>query len=297
MSGPRRRRAEDGQANRCPGGLRARGVRPFHIGHLNLLRAAKEHCDHLIAGVVSDEMAHCSKGSTPVVPTAERLAIVEAIRYVDEAVVEDVPYKLDMWKRLHSDVLVKGDDWKGTDRGEKLESDFWRRCRGRLRELHRPDLQHDPAQGPGADPRSPIPTPTDSTRLLESDRVHVTPVDSRRRVESPYPAAMAWIYLAVAIVSEVPGTSFLKESDGFSRLWPSIISLAGYAVALFTLSLAVRSIELGIAYAIWAGVGTALIVLIGWLVLGQRIDAAAIVGVLMIVGGVVVINAFSEIVA
>lgn len=96
----------------------------FHIGHLNLLRAAKEHCDHLIAGVVSDEMAHRSKGSTPVVPTAERLAIVEAIRYVDEAVVEDVPYKLDMWKRLHFDVLVKGDDWKGTDRGEKLESDF-----------------------------------------------------------------------------------------------------------------------------------------------------------------------------
>lgn len=106
---------------------------------------------------------------------------------------------------------------------------------------------------------------------------------------------MAWIYLSVAIVSEVIGTSFLKESDGFSRLWPSVISLTGYGIALFTLSLAVRSIELGIAYAIWAGVGTALIVLIGWLALGQKIDAAAIVGVAMIVGGVVVINAFSTI--
>ncbi len=106
---------------------------------------------------------------------------------------------------------------------------------------------------------------------------------------------MAWIYLSIAIVSEVLGTSFLKESDGFSKLWPSVISLSGYAVALFMLSLAVRDIELGIAYAIWAGVGTALIVLIGWLVLGQGIDAAAIVGVAMIVGGVVVINAFSQI--
>lgn len=106
---------------------------------------------------------------------------------------------------------------------------------------------------------------------------------------------MAWIYLGVAIVSEVIGTSFLKQSEGFSRLWPSVISLGGYAIALFTLSLAVRDIELGIAYAIWAGVGTALIVLIGWLVLGQKIDAAAIAGVLMIVGGVVVINVFSTI--
>lgn len=106
---------------------------------------------------------------------------------------------------------------------------------------------------------------------------------------------MAWIYLSIAICSEVLATSFLKESDGFSKLWPSVISLGGYALALFMLSLAVRDIELGVAYAIWAGVGTALIVLVGWLALGQKIDAAAVVGVLMIVGGVVVINAFSSI--
>lgn len=96
----------------------------FHIGHLNLLRSAKEHCDHLIAGVVSDEMAHRNKGTRPVVPEGERAAIVEAIRYVDEVAIEDVPHKLEMWKRLHFDRIIKGDDWKDTDRGEKLESDF-----------------------------------------------------------------------------------------------------------------------------------------------------------------------------
>lgn len=96
----------------------------FHIGHLNVLRNARQFCDHLIAGVVSDEMAQRTKGNVPVVPLCERLAIVEAIRYVDEAVEEDVPHKLEMWERLRFDVIIKGDDWKGTDRGDKLEADF-----------------------------------------------------------------------------------------------------------------------------------------------------------------------------
>ena len=104
----------------------------------------------------------------------------------------------------------------------------------------------------------------------------------------------AWVFLGVAIVSEVFGTTFLKQSEGFSRLWPTVAALAGYGVALFSLSQAVQHIELGVAYAIWAGLGTALIVLLGWLAFGQVIDPAAIVGVLMIVGGVIVINAFSE---
>ncbi|WCO68862.1 multidrug efflux SMR transporter [Iamia majanohamensis] len=103
-----------------------------------------------------------------------------------------------------------------------------------------------------------------------------------------------WIYLGVAIVSEVFATTFLKQSEGFSRLVPTLASLAGYGLALYCLSRAVQDIELGIAYAIWAGLGTALIVLLGWLVFRQSIDLAAIIGVLMIVGGVVVINAFSE---
>lgn len=96
----------------------------FHIGHLNLLRNARAVCDHLIAGVVDDSMSLRAKGAGPVVPLDERLAIVAAIRYVDEAVVEDVPHKLDMWERLRFDLIIKGDDWKGTDRGDKLESDF-----------------------------------------------------------------------------------------------------------------------------------------------------------------------------
>ncbi len=96
----------------------------FHIGHLNLLRNARAVCDHLIAGVVVDELAQRVKGMPPVVPLDERLAIVESIRYVDQAVAEDVTHKREMWERLRFDVIIKGDDWRGTDRGDKLESDF-----------------------------------------------------------------------------------------------------------------------------------------------------------------------------
>jgi glycerol-3-phosphate cytidylyltransferase len=96
----------------------------FHIGHLNLLRNSSAACDRLIAGVVSDDLAERNKGLRPVVPVDERLAIVEAIRYVDAAVIEDVPHKLEVWEALRFDAIIKGDDWKGTDRGDKLESDF-----------------------------------------------------------------------------------------------------------------------------------------------------------------------------
>jgi glycerol-3-phosphate cytidylyltransferase len=96
----------------------------FHIGHLNVLRNARQFCDHLIAGVLTDEMAQRGKGNVPIVPEDERLAIVGSIRFVDEAVAEDVPHKMEMWDRLKFDVVIKGDDWKGTDRGDKLESDF-----------------------------------------------------------------------------------------------------------------------------------------------------------------------------
>ena len=96
----------------------------FHVGHLNILRNARIACDYLIAGVVSDELAERVKGRTPVIPLAERLEIVGNIRYVDEAVAEDVPSKLEMWDRLHFDVIIKGDDWRGTEKGAKLERDF-----------------------------------------------------------------------------------------------------------------------------------------------------------------------------
>jgi glycerol-3-phosphate cytidylyltransferase len=96
----------------------------FHVGHLNILRNSRLACDYLIAGVVSDTLTWRAKGRGPVIPLAERLEIVSSIRYVDEAVVEDLPTKLEMWKRLRFDVIIKGDDWRGTDKGDRLERDF-----------------------------------------------------------------------------------------------------------------------------------------------------------------------------
>ena len=96
----------------------------FHVGHLNILRQAKQHCDHLIAGVVSDEMCELTKGKTPVVPLAERMEIVSHISFVDEVVAEVVPDKVETWRTVQFDVLFKGDDWRGTPKGLKLERDF-----------------------------------------------------------------------------------------------------------------------------------------------------------------------------
>lgn len=96
----------------------------FHVGHLNVLRNARLSCDRLIAGVVSDARAEAVKGVRPVVPEQERLQIVAAIRYVDDVVLEDVDEKITMWERLRFDVVVKGDDWRGTLKGDKLERDF-----------------------------------------------------------------------------------------------------------------------------------------------------------------------------
>jgi glycerol-3-phosphate cytidylyltransferase len=96
----------------------------FHIGHLNLLRHAAEHCDHLIAGVVSDEMLLLTKGRAPVVPLAERMEIVRGLRVVDDVHAEVVPDKIDTWRDVRFDVIFKGDDWRGTPKGDKLERDF-----------------------------------------------------------------------------------------------------------------------------------------------------------------------------
>jgi glycerol-3-phosphate cytidylyltransferase len=96
----------------------------FHVGHLHILRNARSVCDYLIAGVVSDEKAQMAKGLPPIVPVTERLEIVRSIRYVDQAVIEDVPEKLDMWQQLHFDMIFKGTDWQYTPKGDKLERDF-----------------------------------------------------------------------------------------------------------------------------------------------------------------------------
>ncbi|ODS00575.1 multidrug transporter [Methyloceanibacter methanicus] len=103
-----------------------------------------------------------------------------------------------------------------------------------------------------------------------------------------------YLYLAVAIVFEVIGTSALKESDGFTRLGPSIVTALAYAVSFGALALTLKTIPVGLAYAIWSGVGIVLIATIGWIRFRQTLDTPAIVGLVLIVAGVVVINAFSK---
>lgn len=104
-----------------------------------------------------------------------------------------------------------------------------------------------------------------------------------------------WVFLGIAIVAEVAGTTALKASDGFTRLWPSLFVVAGYTVAFFFLSLSLRHIPVGVAYAIWAGLGVVLIVLSSWLIYGEKLDLAAVVGIAMIVGGVGVLNLVSKV--
>lgn len=105
----------------------------------------------------------------------------------------------------------------------------------------------------------------------------------------------AWLYLLVAIVAEVVATSALTASQGFSRLLPSVIVVTGYAIAFYFLSLTLRSIPVGIAYAVWSGVGVVLISLAGLVLFGQRLDLPALLGIGLIVAGVLVINLFSNV--
>ena len=105
---------------------------------------------------------------------------------------------------------------------------------------------------------------------------------------------MGWAYLAVAIVAEVVATSALKAAEGFTRPLPSVVTVVGYAVAFFFLSLTLRSIPVGVAYAVWSGVGIVLVSSIAWVVYGQRLDAPALIGMGLIVAGVLVLNLFSR---
>lgn len=103
-----------------------------------------------------------------------------------------------------------------------------------------------------------------------------------------------WLLLTAAIVSEIAATSVLKSTEGFTRLVPSVFVLAGYALAIYLLSLCLRTIPVGIAYAVWSGVGVSAIALIAWIFLGQRLDGPAIIGIALIVAGVIVLNLFSN---
>ena len=104
----------------------------------------------------------------------------------------------------------------------------------------------------------------------------------------------SWWFLGIAIVAEVIATSALKASDGFSRFWPSLLVVVGYGVAFYCLSMTLKSIPVGVAYAIWSGMGVVLISTVAWLWFGQKLDAAMIVGMALIVAGVLVINLFSK---
>lgn len=105
---------------------------------------------------------------------------------------------------------------------------------------------------------------------------------------------MKWMYLFIAILAEVVGTSALKAAEGFTKWLPSLIVIVGYGVAFYFLSVSLKSIPMGIGYAIWSGVGIVLISLIGYLVYKQSLDLPAIIGIALILIGVLVIQLFSS---
>ena len=103
-----------------------------------------------------------------------------------------------------------------------------------------------------------------------------------------------WIYLSLAIFSEVLATASLKSTEGFTKLWPSVLVLVGYSAAFYFLSMTLDSIPIGVAYAIWSGVGVAAITLVSIFFLDQKIDTAGFIGIGLIVAGVIVLRLFSE---
>ena len=103
-----------------------------------------------------------------------------------------------------------------------------------------------------------------------------------------------FLLLFFAILAEVVATSALKASEGFTRLAPSILVVVGYGAAFTCLSLTLKTLPLGVAYAIWSGVGTALVALIGWLCYKQQLDGPAIFGITLIIAGAAILNLFSK---
>ena len=104
----------------------------------------------------------------------------------------------------------------------------------------------------------------------------------------------SWATLLIAIVAEVIATSALKASDGFTKLLPSVITVLGYGVAFYCLSLTLKHIPVGVAYAVWSGLGVVLITAVSWVLFGQKLDAPALIGMGLIVAGVIVMNVFSK---
>ncbi|WP_459617320.1 DMT family transporter [Bordetella sp. 2513F-2] len=105
---------------------------------------------------------------------------------------------------------------------------------------------------------------------------------------------MKWLYLALAIGAEIVATSMLKSSAGFTRLWPTAATVAGYVVSFYFLSLTLRELPIGIAYAVWSGVGIVAISLVGLVFFKQTLDLPAVIGIALIVAGVLVMNLYSR---
>ncbi|OAM53325.1 multidrug transporter [Methylovorus sp. MM2] len=103
-----------------------------------------------------------------------------------------------------------------------------------------------------------------------------------------------WWAISIAIRAEVIATTSLKASNEFTRLWPSVVVILGYAVAFYFMTISLRVLPVGIMYAVWSGVGIVLVSLLGWLVYRQSLDIPAIMGITLIITGVVVINVFSK---
>ena len=103
-----------------------------------------------------------------------------------------------------------------------------------------------------------------------------------------------YLFLLVAICGEVAGTLSLKASDGFTRLWPSVFTVLCYVLTFYMLSLAIRTIPVGVAYAIWSGLGVVLVTAVSWWVYGQVLDGPALLGMGLIIAGVLVMNLFSD---
>lgn len=130
----------------------------------------------------------------------------------------------------------------------------------------------------------PLPTPESDAQLAAA----TTPA-----AHVPVPP-LYWLMLAVAIVSEVAATSLLKFTEGFTRLWPSVIVIVFYELSFILLTVVVRRIAVPVVYATWGGVGVAMVTVVAWAWLGQQLDAAALLGIGLITAGVIVIQGFSE---
>lgn len=103
-----------------------------------------------------------------------------------------------------------------------------------------------------------------------------------------------WLFLLAAIVAEVIATSALKASEGFTKAGPSAIVVVGYGAAFYCLSLTLRTIPVGVAYAVWSGLGIVLITVFAWIYFGQKLDTPALLGIALILAGVIIMNVFSK---